>query len=53
MMAKISCASAAICKTLDQMFYLEDEEEFCPRMSHTQSILISALDDLDDNIWDF
>lgn len=52
MTAKISCASA-ICKTLDQMFYLEDEEEFCPRMSHTQSILISALDDLDDNIWDF
>lgn len=52
MMAKISCAST-ICKALDQMFYFEDEEEFSPRMNHTQSIPISALDDLDDNIWDF
>lgn len=36
-----------------QKLYFEDEAEFCPRMDHAQSLLISTLDKLDDKIWDF
>lgn len=52
MVANVSWTST-MCKALDQTLYFEDGEKFCPRMDHAQRFLISTLDDLADEIWDF
>lgn len=51
MVANISLVST-MCKALDQMFYFKDGEDFCPKMDHIQILPTSALNDLDDEIWD-